>query len=162
MRNISISPIVSGTNQGYKDKTNRLKKLEIEVLSLLMPLSKKNNFKWLDHLQLLKKTQSHCKLHAKELSSCCAWPWLRHSELTFYEFAHPPLIDLLHYCAITLMFITVMTLVIVILMIFFDILVKIRKLKNCNLDKKKIVDFGGRFFFCSVYLLNMKHYEILW
>ena len=93
------------------------------------------------------------------MSSCCAWPWLRHSELTFYEFAHPPLIDLLHYCAITLMFITVMTLVIVILMIFFDILVKIRKLKNCNLDKKKIVDFGGRFFF----LLSVStKYEALW
>ena len=47
-----------------------------------------------------------------------------------------------------------MTLVIVILMIFLDTLVKIKKLKNFNLYMKKIVEFGGRFFFCSVYKLN--------
>ena len=50
-QNISIGPIVSGTNQVYGDKTNRLKKLEIKVMSLLMPLSKKNTFKWSGHLQ---------------------------------------------------------------------------------------------------------------
>ena len=43
-----------------------------------------------------------------------------------------------------------MTLVIVILMKFLDTLVKIKKFKKINLYKKKIVDFGGRFFFCSV------------
>ena len=32
-----------------------------------------------------------------------------------------------------------MTLVIVILMIFFDTLVKIKKLKNCNMNEKKIL-----------------------
>ena len=35
-QNIKICPIVSSTNQVYGDKTNRLKKLEIEVLSLFL------------------------------------------------------------------------------------------------------------------------------
>ena len=82
---------------------------------------------------------------------------LRTDFQTFCEFAHAPLVDFLHYCAITVMSMF-MTLVIVILMIFLDTLVKIKKFKNCNLNKKKIVDFGGHFFFCSVY--NEYYYNI--
>ena len=43
-----------------------------------------------------------------------------------------------------------MTLVIDILMTFLDKLVKIKKFKKINLNMKKNIDFGGRFFFCSV------------
>ena len=59
------------------------------------------------------------------------------TELTFCDFAHAYLVEFLCYCAITVMSIF-MTLVIVILMIFFDTLVEIKKLKNCNMNEKKI------------------------
>ena len=51
--------------------------------------------------------------------------------------------------------------IVIILMIFLDTLVKIKKLKNCNMNKKKIVDLGGRFFFFLVYIHFLCHYIIL-